>query len=108
MDPYAVLGIGPGASDEEVRRAYIARVQEHPPERDPEGFKAVRWAYEKLRDAGARARQFLDSFEELPVSLPQLPPVAPVPLSRRLILLADSDECEVLRRDFPEDLKWPL
>lgn len=108
MDPHALLGISPGASDDEVRKAYIARVQEHPPERDPEGFKAVRSAYEKLRDAGARARQFLDSFEELAASPEHLPSVAPIPLSRRLILLADSDECEVLRSDFSEDLKWPL
>lgn len=108
MDPYAVLGIGPNASDEEVRKAYIARVHEHPPERDPEGFKTVRWAYEKVRDAGARALQFLDTFEEISLCIPDLPPVAPVPLSRRLILLADAHECEILRRDFSEDLKWPL
>jgi hypothetical protein len=108
MNPYTVLGIDAGATDEEVRRAYFARVQEHPPERDPEGFKTVRAAYEKLRDAGARAKQFLDNFETFAADPANLPEIAPVPLTRRLILLAETHRCEVLRTDFSEDLKWPL
>jgi len=47
-DPYQVLGLRPGASHEEVRRAYFQRVRAHPPERDPETFKAIRAAYEQL------------------------------------------------------------
>jgi hypothetical protein len=108
MNPYSVLGINPGATDEEVRRAYFARVQEHPPERDPEGFKRVRAAFEKLRDAGARAKEFLDNFETLAEDLMNLPEITPIPLTRRLILLAETRRCEVLKTDFSEDLKWPL
>ncbi|MGC8879933.1 MAG: DnaJ domain-containing protein [Anaerolineae bacterium] len=47
-DPYQVLGIEPGASPEEVRQAYFQKVRAHPPERDPEMFKAIRAAYEQL------------------------------------------------------------
>lgn len=47
-DPYQVLGIEPGASPEEVRQAYFQKVRAHPPERDPEMFKAIRVAYEQL------------------------------------------------------------
>lgn len=47
-DPYQVLGLEPGASPEEVRRAYFQKVRAHPPERDPEAFKAIRAAYEQL------------------------------------------------------------
>lgn len=47
-DPYQVLGLEPGASLEEVRRAYFEQVRAHPPERDPEIFKVIRAAYEQL------------------------------------------------------------
>jgi curved DNA-binding protein CbpA len=50
-DPYQVLGLEPGASPEEVRQAYFQKVRAHPPERDPEMFKAVRAAYEQLSRA---------------------------------------------------------
>jgi curved DNA-binding protein CbpA len=49
-DPYEVLGLGPQASDEEIRHRYLDLVRKHPPDRDPERFAAVRRAYDKLRD----------------------------------------------------------
>jgi len=42
--PYAILGVERTATEAEIKRAYFARVREHPPERDPEGFKRVRAA----------------------------------------------------------------
>jgi len=54
-DPYSVLGLKRGASHEEIRRAYFRKVREHPPETDPEAFKAIRAAYEQLRSAEQRA-----------------------------------------------------
>ncbi len=53
-DPYSVLGLKRGASHEEIRRAYFRKVREHPPETDPETFKAIRAAYEQLRSAEQR------------------------------------------------------
>ncbi|MCR4414621.1 MAG: J domain-containing protein [Thermoguttaceae bacterium] len=50
MDPYAVLGVDRNAGEAEVRRRYLEMVRQHPPDRDPEGFRAVRNAYEQLRD----------------------------------------------------------
>lgn len=47
-DPYRVLGVQPGASPDEVRSAYFSQVRAHPPEKEPEVFKAIRAAYEKL------------------------------------------------------------
>jgi hypothetical protein len=108
MNPYRVLKIQPGATDDEVRRAYMAQVREHPPERDPDGFKTVRAAYEKLRTAGARAHEFLDQFESIAQENVELPEIPPIPLTRRLILLAESHKCEVLKTDFSEDLTWPI
>ena len=49
-DPYVVLGIGPEADEKQIRQRYLQLVREHPPERDPEGFAAIRAAYDRLRD----------------------------------------------------------
>ncbi len=46
--PYEVLGVSKGASPEAIRRQYLARVREFPPETHPEEFEAIREAYEVL------------------------------------------------------------
>jgi hypothetical protein len=45
------LGVTRGVSAEEVRRAYLRQIKQHPPERDPEGFQLAREAYELLKGA---------------------------------------------------------
>jgi DnaJ-class molecular chaperone len=55
-DPFAVLGVSPEAGDDEIRRRYLELVREHPPEREPERFAAVRAAYEKVRTLDSRVR----------------------------------------------------
>ena len=55
-DPRQVLGVSLEASDEEIRRAYLEKVQEHPPDRAPAEFERIRDAYETLRDPRRRAR----------------------------------------------------
>lgn len=50
-NPYKTLGINRDATEAEIKHAYFNRVREHPPERDPEGFKRIRAAYEKLSAA---------------------------------------------------------
>jgi len=54
-NPYKVLGLERTASEAEIKQAYFALIRQSPPERDPEGFKRIRAAYEKLRGAGERA-----------------------------------------------------
>jgi len=54
MNPFAVLGIEETADDDEVRAAYLAAVRRSPPDRDPEGFRRVREAYEAVRDEERR------------------------------------------------------
>lgn len=54
LDPYEVLGLARAASAEEIKRAYFALVRANPPERNPEQFKRIRAAYERLRDPDKR------------------------------------------------------
>lgn len=67
-NPYEVLGVKRDASETEIKRAYFALVRDHPPERDPEGFKRIRAAYERLRGA-ERARTDVLLVVADPVSL---------------------------------------
>ena len=67
--PYQLLGITREASEAEIKRAYFSLVREHPPERDPEGFKRVRAAYEKLRTVNQRAETDLFLVEDQPLTL---------------------------------------
>ena len=77
MDPFAVLGIEETADDEAVRAAYVQALRASPPDRDPEGFRRIREAYEALRDTESRLalRLFgpppLANLEELLDALPE-------------------------------------
>lgn len=53
------LAIGAEAGDEEIRAAYLQKVKEHPPDRDPQEFERVRDAYDMLRDRHRRMRSLL-------------------------------------------------
>ena len=67
--PYKVLGVNRNATETEIKQAYFALVREHPPERDPEGFKRIRAAYEKLKAGGERAETDLFLIEDQAVTL---------------------------------------
>jgi len=62
-DPYEVLGLDGGSDDAEIRRRYLELVRQHPPDRDPQQFAAVREAYEQLRDPEVRLRSKLFSLD---------------------------------------------
>lgn len=74
--PYAVLGLGPSATAEQVRAAYRAKAKQVHPDRpggDAESFVAVRRAYDVLRDPVRRAE--LDRARTRP-TVPSPPPAA--------------------------------
>jgi curved DNA-binding protein CbpA len=48
--PFEVLEVDEMAGDEAIKRAYLQKVREHPPERDPERFQAIRAAFEAVAD----------------------------------------------------------
>jgi hypothetical protein len=55
-DPYEILGLSPDSDDTAIRKRYLDLVKEHPPERSPEKFRAIRAAYDQLRDVTTRVR----------------------------------------------------
>ena len=93
-DPYAVLEVDRSASGAEVRLAYLQQVRAHPPERDPEGFKRVREAYEVLRSPRKRAEITLLELGALSVALDPAalrespPPPPPAQYADHLLAIA--------------------
>ncbi|MCA9704354.1 MAG: J domain-containing protein [Myxococcales bacterium] len=52
-DPYVLLEVRPGASADQIRRAYLRRVKVFKPDRYPAEFRRVREAYDRLREQEA-------------------------------------------------------
>jgi DnaJ-class molecular chaperone len=55
----ALLGVSAEAGEAEVRAAYLEKVRQHPPDREPELFERIRDAHEQLRNPVVRARRVL-------------------------------------------------
>jgi curved DNA-binding protein CbpA len=53
----SVLGVEVGVTGDALKRAYLRALRAHSPERDPEGFRKVRDAFEFLRDHPWDARK---------------------------------------------------
>ena len=60
MNYYELLNIGRGADSNDIKRAYFSAVKLHSPDSDPEGFKALRTAYETL--SNDKNRSLYDSY----------------------------------------------
>ena len=55
-NPFDLLGVAEDTSDDAIKKAYLQRVREHPPERDPERFQAIRAAFELIKTRPDRLR----------------------------------------------------
>lgn len=53
-NPFTILDIEEHADDEAVRAAYVRAIRQSPPDRDPDGFRRIREAYEAIRDTEKR------------------------------------------------------
>jgi curved DNA-binding protein CbpA len=102
-DPYAVLGLPQSADQNDVRAAYFALVRQHPPEQDPETFKRVRAAYDKLRTAQRRAETDLFMLQPPPPwSPPKRQPKADTSVSREEILALTRAWSDLVRDDLED------
>jgi hypothetical protein len=70
----AELGVEPGATDDEARRAYLRFVKTRRPESDPEGFMRLREAYEVIKAGFSSV-----SVEPLHAEPPSTPPTSEAP-----------------------------
>ena len=62
-NPYVLLGIPETADDEAIKKAYLQQVRQHPPEREPEQFQAIRLAFEAIKTRRDRLRYRLFQLE---------------------------------------------
>jgi hypothetical protein len=49
-DPFKILGVSPDADETAVRARYLELVKQFPPDREPEKFREIRWAFEAAKD----------------------------------------------------------
>jgi len=59
---YAVLGLRKGASDQEIKQAYIEMVKRYDPEKHTERFMIIQGAYKRLQDPKRRAKEDILTF----------------------------------------------
>lgn len=56
MDPYAVLGLEPGATSEEITKAYRKLTRRYPPELSPRRFARIQQAHHLLSSSERRMK----------------------------------------------------
>lgn len=66
MTPYQILGISPGASVDEVKKAYKKLAILHHPDKGgcPEKFKQISQAYSTIMSVGNNDQQLFDNFDD--------------------------------------------
>ena len=67
-DPFSVLGVPQGASEEEIRARYLLLVKQYPPDHAPEEFREIRAAFEATKDPLTIARRLIEPPDQEPPS----------------------------------------
>lgn len=65
--PFDILGVSDDATDEAIKKAYLQKVRQYPPERAPEQFQKIRTAFEAIQTQHQRLKYQL--FHHEPPSL---------------------------------------
>jgi len=65
--PFDLLGLPENATDEAIKKAYLQKVRQYPPERAPEQFQKIRAAFEAIKTQQQRLKYQL--FHHEPPSL---------------------------------------
>ncbi len=97
MNPYITLSVSPDTGDEGVRKAYMDKIKQYPPDQHPEKFRAIQASYENIKTARKRAKFFL--FNKSPpfnTTLSCFPTLSQAFKNKRKPLKAD-DFLEILR-----------
>ncbi len=104
-DPYAVLGLDKTADQAEIKRAYFALIRQYSPENDPENFKLIRTAYEKLKTAERRAETDIFLLQPPPAWHPAAAPAIDGSFHPADALLALRCWGDLGRADFQDDFR---
>jgi pSer/pThr/pTyr-binding forkhead associated (FHA) protein len=75
---YALIGVEPAASTEEIRRSYGERVREAMESHDRARFALLQEAFDVLKDFEKRAKYDVELKASIPNTAPQAPPRPPV------------------------------
>lgn len=78
-DPFALLGVEPGASEDDVRRAYTRLIRRFKPDHHPDAFRRIRAAYEACLVRTAWISPECLSLEPLPMLAENSSPTAALP-----------------------------
>lgn len=105
QNPYHILDIASNVDAAAIKRAYFIQVREHPPERDPQQFKKIRAAYEKINTPEKRIETDMLLFDdwtgpEISATLPLEPG-----LSRKDIITAARMETDLGRTKWRDDVR---
>ena len=63
---HQILELKPDATAEEIRKAYLSLVRQHPPDRDPDKFRDIHAAYQMLNDPMVQATALLTRNRDKP------------------------------------------
>ena len=69
MNPFLILGVPPDADDQWIRQAYLEAIKVATPDTDPQRFRLISSAYEKIKDEASR-NQFILFDRECPADTP--------------------------------------
>ncbi len=105
LDPYAVLGLsqGPAATLDEIKQAYFTLVRAHPPEREPEDFKRIRAAYDRLKTPEKKLETDMTRLESWPEPALSLPGPLDFSVSPADVIRAARALSDLSRTDWRED-----
>lgn len=105
-DPYTALGVPRDATMDAIKDAYFKLVREHPPERDPESFKAIRAAYERIRTPERRIETDLLLLQEpLPLPTEWQTPSFDLTVHHEDLMSAARALSDLERTDFRDDFR---
>ncbi len=64
-NPIELLGLQDNASKTDIKKAYLQKIREFPPDKFPEQFKQIRQAYETLQAKTISKSSGLDNVDQL-------------------------------------------
>ncbi len=104
-DPYAALGVPHDATLDQIKDAYFKLVRDHPPEREPDAFKVIRAAYDRLRTSERRLETDLLLLQVVPPPAGWHMPPFDLSVHREDLLSAARTMSDLERTDFREDFR---